>query len=96
MWKLGWMYENGYGVPQVSTFSTYEFLETEHGTGFPRHYDFSLKPNMEACLLVSLSVFRLHARSLWHTLTVRGGDPSLWSSNVADSGKSYAVELQLK
>jgi len=38
----------GTGVPQVSMVSTDEFLETEHGTGFPRHYDFSLKPNMEA------------------------------------------------
>jgi len=79
-------------------FSTHEFLETERGTGFPRHYDFSLKTNMEAYLPVTLSLFRSHVRSvkLWHTLTGRGGSFSLWSSNDADSGKSYAVELQLK
>jgi len=55
-----------------------------------RHYDFALDTNMEAYLPVTLSLFRLHARSLWHTLTGRGGGLSLWSSNDADSGKSYS------
>jgi len=63
-----------------------------------QHYDFALETNMEAYLPVTLSLFRLLAPSfkLWLTLTGRGGGLSLWSRNAADSGKSYAVELQLK
>jgi len=72
MWNLGWMYEHGYGVPQ-------DFHLAK------RHYDFALDTNMEAYLPVTLSLFRLHARSLWHTLTGREGGLSLWSSNTADS-----------
>src|SRR6266702_2126404 len=36
MWNLGWMYEHGYGVPQVST-SPHFLLdrEIERGVGFP-------------------------------------------------------------
>jgi len=72
MWNLGWMYEHGYGVPQ-------DFHLAK------RHYDFALDTNLEAYLPVTLSLFRLHARSLWYTLTGRGGGLSLWSSNAADS-----------
>jgi SEL1 protein len=34
MWNLGWMYEHGYGVPQVSFFSYLRAPGTEFGTGF--------------------------------------------------------------
>ncbi len=54
-----------------------------------RHYDIALETNVEAYLPVALSLFRLHARSLWHTLTGRKGGLSLWSSKKIDSGKSY-------
>jgi len=72
MWNLGWMYEHGYGVPQ-------DFHLAK------RHYDTALETNLEAYLPVTLSLFRLHARSLWHTLTGGEGGLSLWSSNKADS-----------
>jgi TPR repeat protein len=37
MWNLGWMYEHGYGVPQVSTCHNFFLLnrETERAVGFP-------------------------------------------------------------
>lgn len=34
MWNLGWMYEHGYGVPQVSAYSYLRAPKAEHGTGF--------------------------------------------------------------
>jgi SEL1 protein len=34
MWNLGWMYEHGYGVPQVSAYSYLGAPRAEHGTGF--------------------------------------------------------------
>src|SRR6266404_3814379 len=34
MWNLGWMYEQGYGVPQVSVNSPPQAPRAEHGTGF--------------------------------------------------------------
>ncbi|KAH9050948.1 hypothetical protein EDB83DRAFT_2317047 [Lactarius deliciosus] len=71
MWNLGWMYEHGYGVPQ-------DFHLAK------RHYDIALETNVEAYLPVTLSLFRLHARSLWHTLTGREGGLSLWSKDDPD------------
>lgn len=55
-----------------------------------RHYDFALETNPEGYLPVTLSLFRLHARSLWHTLTGGEGGLSLWSRSEVDSGKSSA------
>ncbi|KAI9441659.1 hypothetical protein H4582DRAFT_2110434 [Lactarius indigo] len=71
MWNLGWMYEHGYGVPQ-------DFHLAK------RHYDIALETNVEAYLPVTLSLFRLHARSIWHTLTGREGGLSLWSKDDVD------------
>jgi len=71
MWNLGWMYEHGYGVPQ-------DFHLAK------RHYDIALETNVEAYLPVTLSLFRLHARSLWHTLMGRDGGLSLWSKDSVD------------
>ena len=34
MWNLGWMYEHGYGVVQVSAYSYLRALKAELGTGF--------------------------------------------------------------
>ncbi|KAI0302368.1 hypothetical protein B0F90DRAFT_1809833 [Multifurca ochricompacta] len=68
MWNLGWMYEHGYGVPQ-------DFHLAK------RHYDVALETNVEAYLPATLSLFRLHARSLWHTLTGREGGLTLWSND---------------
>lgn len=35
MWNLGWMYEHGYGVLQVSIYSYLRALELSTGIGFP-------------------------------------------------------------
>jgi len=56
MWNLGWMYENGIGVPQ-------DFHLAK------RYYDMSHETNKEAYLPVLLSLIKLHMRSVWHTLT---------------------------
>ncbi|KAI0000900.1 hypothetical protein BJV77DRAFT_1057826 [Russula vinacea] len=72
MWNLGWMYEHGYGVPQ-------DFYLAK------RHYDIALETNVEAYLPVMLSLFRLHARSLWHTFTGGESGLSLWSGKKIDS-----------
>ncbi|KAF8270495.1 hypothetical protein EI94DRAFT_775294 [Lactarius quietus] len=71
MWNLGWMYEHGHGVPQ-------DFHLAK------RHYDIALETNVEAYLPVTLSLFRLHARSLWYILTGREGGLSLWSREDID------------
>jgi SEL1 protein len=57
-----------------------------------RHYDIALETNVEAYLPVMLSLFRLHAHSLWHTLIGREGGLSLWSSKTVDSGGSYLFQ----
>ncbi|EPQ55072.1 HCP-like protein [Gloeophyllum trabeum ATCC 11539] len=55
MWNLGWMYENGIGVPQ-------DFHLAK------RHYDLAAQTNSEAYLPVLLSLIKLYARSFLHTL----------------------------
>ncbi|EJD08119.1 HCP-like protein, partial [Fomitiporia mediterranea MF3/22] len=65
MWNLGWMYENGVGVPQ-------DFHLAK------RHYDLALETNSEAYLPVVLSLIKLHVRSFWHTLTGGQNGLSLW------------------
>ncbi|KDQ55097.1 hypothetical protein JAAARDRAFT_195973 [Jaapia argillacea MUCL 33604] len=55
MWNLGWMYENGVGVPQ-------DFHLAK------RYYDLALETNSEAYLPVLISLVKLYARSIWHTL----------------------------
>ncbi|KAI0918983.1 hypothetical protein AcV5_002018 [Taiwanofungus camphoratus] len=72
MWNLGWMYENGIGVPQ-------DFHLAK------RHYDLALETNSEASIPVSLSLLKLHARSLWHTLTGGSKGLSLWGNNDDES-----------
>lgn len=62
MWNLGWMYENGIGVPQ-------DFHLAK------RHYDIALETNSEAYVPVVLSLMKLHAKSLWYTML--GGPESL-------------------
>ena len=57
-----------------------------------RHYDIALETNVEAYLPVMLSLFRLHARSLWHTFTGGEGGLSLWSGKKIDSGMSFPIK----
>ena len=52
-----------------------------------RHYDFALGTNIEAHLPVTLSLFRLHACSLSHTLTGRGGLSHVEHCEEEDSGR---------
>ncbi|KAI0332950.1 HCP-like protein [Cubamyces sp. BRFM 1775] len=74
MWNLGWMYENGIGVPQ-------DFHLAK------RHYDLAYETNSEAYLPVLLSLIKLHARSLWHTLMGGKNGLSFWEGD--DDGRSY-------
>ncbi|KAH9833995.1 HCP-like protein [Rhodofomes roseus] len=75
MWNLGWMYENGIGVPQ-------DFHLAK------RHYDLALETNSEASMPVSISLLKLHARSLWRTLTGRSGGLSIWGDDDDENSGS--------
>ncbi|KAJ7106038.1 hypothetical protein C8R43DRAFT_1165340 [Mycena crocata] len=66
MWNLGWMYENGVGVPQ-------DFHLAK------RHYDLALETNSEASFPVYLSLCKLYARSIWHTLMGGKGGLNIWT-----------------
>lgn len=77
MWNLGWMYENGVGVQQ-----DYHLAK--------RHYDSALGISVDAYLPVTLSLFKLYVKSVWHT--VRGGKDglNLWTSDEEDKGRSHS------
>ncbi|KAI6007730.1 hypothetical protein F5J12DRAFT_905581 [Pisolithus orientalis] len=81
MWNLGWMYENGIGVPQ-------DFHLAK------RHYDQALDINSEAYLPVLLSLIKLHARSLWHTL--QGGENGLKLWGYDEDKMSVSERANLK
>ncbi|CAL1711319.1 unnamed protein product [Somion occarium] len=78
MWNLGYMYENGKGVPQ-------DFHLAK------RHYDQAMETNQEAYLPVVMSLIKLHARSLWHTLLGGSNGLDFWG-NDAESGQSYYTD----
>lgn len=65
MWNLGWMYENGAGVPQ-------DFHLAK------RHYDSALDTNSEAYVPVVLSLAKLHMKSLWHAILGGPDNLNLW------------------
>lgn len=85
MWNLGWMYENGIGVPQ-------DFHLAK------RHYDLALETNSEAYLPVMLSLGKLYARSIWHTLMGGTGGLNLWNpdEDVAESKTGEGRQLEGK
>ncbi|KAI1487999.1 hypothetical protein F5X96DRAFT_647558 [Biscogniauxia mediterranea] len=56
LYNLGWMHENGVGLTQ-------DFHLAK------RYYDQALEANEEAYLPVTLSLFKLRARSAWNTFT---------------------------
>lgn len=56
LWNLAWAYENGVGVEQ-------DFHMAK------RYYDMCLEIDNKAALPVSLSLFKLRARSAWNTMT---------------------------
>ncbi|ESK93648.1 ubiquitin-protein ligase sel1 [Moniliophthora roreri MCA 2997] len=76
MWNLGWMYENGIGVPQ-------DFHLAK------RHYDLALETNSEAYLPVLISLAKLYMRSIWHTLLGGEGGLSIWSLDEEESSQYY-------
>lgn len=65
LWNLGYMYENGVGVPQ-----DYHLAK--------RHYDSALTVNSEAYIPVTLSLMKLQAKSLWYALTGGADNLNLW------------------
>ena len=83
LWNLGWMYENGNGVPQVSDDAWETELDSYRSSQqdfhlAKRHYDQALETNSEAYLPVLLSLIKLYARSIWHTLQGGQNGLSLW------------------
>jgi len=60
-----------------------------------RHYDFALGTNIEVYLPITLSLFRLHARSLWHTLTGRGGGLSHVEHRQEDDADEFVEAMVL-
>ncbi|KAI0692089.1 HCP-like protein [Cytidiella melzeri] len=65
LWNLGYMYENGVGVPQ-----DYHLAK--------RHYDQALDVNTEAYIPVTISLAKLRAKSLWYTLFGGADNLNLW------------------
>jgi SEL1 protein len=65
MWNLGWLYENGVGVDK-------DFHLAK------RYYDLAMMTHSEAYLPGLISLVKLYAKSIWHTL--KGGEDglSLW------------------
>ncbi|EMD33107.1 hypothetical protein CERSUDRAFT_76806 [Gelatoporia subvermispora B] len=90
MWNLGWMYENGVGVPQVCLL---KFTSKDYHLA-KRHYDRALEANGEAYIPVTLSLIKLHARSFWHTLRGGRNGLSFWGDDEDSStaGRSYYAE----
>ncbi|TDL23048.1 HCP-like protein [Rickenella mellea] len=81
MWNLGWMYENGIGVPK-------DFHLAK------RHYDMALETNSEAYFPVMLSLIKLHIRSFWYTLMGGKDGLTLWSDESGRTRKDAAEELE--
>jgi SEL1 protein len=85
MWNLGWMYENGVGVPQVrGPEYVCDYHPLIHCQDFhlaKRHYDLALETNSEAYVPVMLSLGKLYLRSFWHTLMGGKGGVSIWNAN---------------
>ncbi|EJT98843.1 HCP-like protein [Dacryopinax primogenitus] len=77
MWNLGWMYENGLGIPQ-------DFHLAK------RYYDLAMETNPGGYLPVTLSLIKLYARSIWYTIS--GGKNhglSLWDLRDATDEHWY-------
>ncbi|KAI1783963.1 HCP-like protein [Ganoderma leucocontextum] len=83
MWNLGWMYENGVGVPQ-------DFHLAK------RHYDLAYETNSEAYLPVLLSLLKLHARSIWHTLMGGKGGLTIWDGEEEETTRSYYDQPEIE
>ncbi|KAH8087852.1 HCP-like protein [Cristinia sonorae] len=68
MWNLGWMYENGKGVPR-------DFHLAK------RHYDLALQTNPEAYLPVTIALIKLYLKSFWSIATGGPEGLNLWQSS---------------
>ena len=96
LWNLGWMYENGKGVPQVSDVA-WEIKPDSYRSSrqdfhlAKRHYDQALETNSEAYLPVLLSLIKLYARSIWHTLQGGQNGLSLWGYDEDKCTDSFTL-----
>ena len=94
MWNLGWMYENGVGVAQVFFSPAISLRCAENSYNCQdfhlakRHYDLALETNSEAYLPVILSLAKLYARSIWHTLMGGHGGLNIWNPDEDEIGMS--------
>ena len=101
MWNLGWMYENGVGVPQVNivcfglgrTIADHNERQDFHLA--KRHYDLAYETNSEAYLPVLLSLVKLHARSIWHTLMGGKGGLTIWDGDE-EATRSYYDQPEIE
>lgn len=80
MWNLGWMYENGVGVPQ-------DFHLAK------RHYDSALETNSEAYVPVIMSLVKLHAKSLWYALLGGPDNLNLWNYDLEEEQAAQAASM---
>lgn len=60
-----------------------------------RHYDLALETNAEASFPVYLSLIKLYARSIWHTLTGGEGGLSLWALDEEEQCRFLPPSLNL-
>lgn len=80
LWNLGYMYENGVGVPQ-----DYHLAK--------RHYDSALTVNSEAYIPVTLSLMKLQAKSLWYALIGGADNLNLWHYDEEAGERFVCVSL---
>lgn len=58
-----------------------------------RHYDLALETNSEAYLPVVLSLVKLYARSIWHTLMGGKGGLNIWTLDDDEFSESSTFLL---
>ena len=57
-----------------------------------RHYDMALETNEEAYLPVTISLVKLHAKSIWHTLKGGKNGLDLWNFQDENSKSLFLAQ----
>jgi TPR repeat protein len=78
MFNLGWMYENGRGVPR-------DFHLAK------RYFDMALESSADAYLPVVLSLAKLYVRSAWHKLNGGTDGLRLWPGDEDSARLSFSL-----
>jgi hypothetical protein len=77
---LRYLFSPAIPEPCSSSFSCQDFHLAK------RHYDLALETNSEAYLPVILSLAKLYARSIWHTIMGGSGGLNIWSPDEDEIG----------